>query len=383
MQRAVHIERVCRRRRAFTLVELMATIAIIGVVIALLLPAVQTARESARRTQCMGNLKQIGVGLHLYARAYGDAFPPGTVAPWVSVNNASGIPYTFGHGSTTMYLLPFIEQMNLYLGYYTGEPPLSSATLPSVIDGIRDNAPAGSTYITSNNVSNSWAKIPGSNTQINKTSIATYMCPSDYAISPVPAALTNYGNARLNYISSAGPQSPWNPCSDPSLAPGLFNAYKKNDTGSVGVPGVFGTFGDMAKTWASAPNKVFSVSDCRCRIAAVRDGLSNTILFGEVRPDCSFPAFLGWASTGNGCGSGNTLIPLNYDSCNTAALVSNTDCSIPFNLNPAGFGFKSRHPGGVSFLMGDGVVKFITEDIAYGTLQQLGAKADGELLQAY
>lgn len=388
MQRkgATHHEWRWHRRSAFTLVELMATIAIIGVVMAMLLPAVQTARESARRTHCMSNLKQIGVGVQLYARAYGDAFPPGQVSPYVNVNNASGIAYSFGHGSTTMYLLPFIEQINLYSGFYTGEPPLSSATLPSVVDGIRLEAPTA-TYIVSNNVSNGWAKIPGSTTQICKTSVATYMCPSDYEITPVAAAFTNsnsnYRNARLNYISCAGPQSPWNPCSDPSLAPGLFNTYKKNDTGSVGVPGVFGTFSDMAKTWGSAPNKIFSISDCRCRIAAVRDGLSNTILFGEVRPDCSFPAHLGWCSTGNGCGQGNTLIPLNYDSCNTAAKVSNSDCSIPYNDNPAGFGFKSRHPGGVSILMGDGVVKFINDDIDYATFQRLGAKADGELLTDY
>ena len=99
--------------------------------------------------------------------------------------------------------------------------------------------------------------------------------------------------------------------------------------------------------------------------------------------DCSFDGFLGWGSTGNGCGQGNTLAPLNHDSCNTAALVTNTDCSIPYNSNPSADGFRSRHPGGVSILMGDGVVQFISDTIDQWTLQYLGAKADRRLISAY
>lgn len=92
-----------RRRRAFTLVELLVVIAIIGVLVGLLLPAVQAAREAARRMSCSNNLKQIGLGLHNYASAYGEQFP-----------NAGydGVDYLNDY-SPQAKLLPFLEQQNL------------------------------------------------------------------------------------------------------------------------------------------------------------------------------------------------------------------------------------------------------------------------------
>src|SRR5262249_48998123 len=93
-------------RRAFTLVELLVVIAIIGVLVALLLPAVQTARESARRTQCNNNLKQIGLAIHNFEGAYG-IFPP--AATRVSDQN----PWM--HGPTWwIYTMPYMEQQNTY-----------------------------------------------------------------------------------------------------------------------------------------------------------------------------------------------------------------------------------------------------------------------------
>src|SRR5688572_33061782 len=93
----------------FTLVELLVVIAIIGVLVALLLPAVQAAREAARRSSCMNNLSQLNLAIHQYEMAHG-AYPPGTVAAAGPISNTA----TGYHHSWTVQILPYIEQQNAY-----------------------------------------------------------------------------------------------------------------------------------------------------------------------------------------------------------------------------------------------------------------------------
>src|ERR671912_555830 len=103
------------RRRGFTLVELLVVIAIIGILVALLLPAVQAAREAARRMQCGNNLKQLGLALHNYHDTF-KVFPPALLnsghvsAGYVTANFPEGPRNHSGH----LFLLPFIEQTTLH-----------------------------------------------------------------------------------------------------------------------------------------------------------------------------------------------------------------------------------------------------------------------------
>lgn len=99
-----------KNRRGFTLIELLVVVGIVAILVALLLPAVQQAREAARRTQCKNNLKQIGVALHNYHDAHG-VFPPG----WIAVEDGLHAPHDGGNGAGWgLMLLPFVEQTNLF-----------------------------------------------------------------------------------------------------------------------------------------------------------------------------------------------------------------------------------------------------------------------------
>src|SRR6267142_6033154 len=96
------------RHAAFTLVELLVVIAIIGVLVALLLPAVQAAREAARRTQCSNNLKQLGLAAHNFNDTF-SRLPPGGGAQ----GGGGGLSASTDYGSWLVYLLPYVEQTNL------------------------------------------------------------------------------------------------------------------------------------------------------------------------------------------------------------------------------------------------------------------------------
>ncbi len=155
-------------RRGFTLIELLVVISIIGLLIALLLPAVQAAREAARRMQCSNNLKQIGLGMHNYHSTH-DVFPPG----YLSATPTGGVETGPGWGWGTM-LLTAIEQSPLY------------------------NATNFSLPITD----------PGSST-VRSTRLSVYLCPSSPDLGPI--TLNDAGGKALvvglaasQYIASAG-----------------------------------------------------------------------------------------------------------------------------------------------------------------------------------
>lgn len=137
------------RQRGFTLIELLVSIAIIGTLVALLLPAVQSAREAARRAECGNNLRQLGLAAHQHHDTYGH-LPPG-IGYFPDVGNGAFGTYQF-------HLLPFFEQSNLYqrsLGPVAFPPPIGTATV----------------------------RYPGNN-EVYRQPVATFLCPSDPSVEP-------------------------------------------------------------------------------------------------------------------------------------------------------------------------------------------------------
>jgi len=136
-----------RCRRAFTLIELLVVMAIIGILIALLLPAVQKVRAAAARIQCINNLKQIGVACHNYHDAQ-QSFPPGYLATVPYIDGATDTTPGWGWGA---YLLPYIEQDNLYHGIDLNQPLQNSAAIQTVVKLYlcpADELPEGTFSIT-------------------------------------------------------------------------------------------------------------------------------------------------------------------------------------------------------------------------------------------
>jgi prepilin-type N-terminal cleavage/methylation domain-containing protein/prepilin-type processing-associated H-X9-DG protein len=255
------------RQRGFTLIELLLAIAIIGTLIALLLPAVQAAREAARRSSCGNNLKQIGLAINSYESAHNE-LPPG--AKW---GRWGPLVKRKDHGSMLVILLPYVEQQAVYNSF-----DFSKRT----IDG---------------------ALIPGTDRPIGSQTIESYLCPSDLRETLYEGVVPH------NYAASRGPTGVFEnslcPCPNPWSA---MEMAKVDDLQEYAGP--------------------FTRIGLACKINEITDGTSNTIFVGEVRPACSEHVRAGWATTNNGNGYCTTLIPINYDTCNDEATDL---CHRPFN----------------------------------------------------
>ncbi|MHB8865299.1 MAG: DUF1559 family PulG-like putative transporter [Pirellulaceae bacterium] len=329
------------RRLAFTLVELLVVIAIIGVLVALLLPAVQAAREAARRMQCSNNLKQIGLALHNYHDTF-KTFPDtycGVPDAW----NAAWAAGTY-RGSVKVRLLPFIEQQPIY-------------------DAIN--------FATDTD----WQVLPTNNQYINRQSIPGFRCPSsgDEMITP-------WGLASDNYGSSGGPTpeswegSPSCPCN----ATQFYQPYMSHPALNKGYYN-----GNPAGPFTRNPS--WSGMWYLTSMGKITDGTTNTIVFGERLARCSDHGHNGWYISNNGEGMLTTLIPINFDTCHPVGytgdpLTGKTECNRQCTWNTE-FGFRSKHPSGSQFAFADGSVHFLSQTIDMWLYQWMGAKDDQEVVR--
>ena len=332
-------------RAGFTLIELLVVIAIIGVLISLLLPAVQKVREAANRTQCQNNLKQIGLALHNYHDTF-KRFPPGYIDGNKSTSaTLAGIPDNdVGPGwGWASFLLPYLEQGNVYnrIDFKQGV-------------GI------------------------GVNVQMSQQPLSVFQCPSDDLQEAFPIYDSTFTTpiavvAHGNYVGCNG----WVEC---------YNNAGGFCAGGVGNDGLPGTTG-------AAANGLF-YRNSKTNIASVIDGLSNTIVVGE-RSSNHAPSTWTGAVTGARCPAWMATIPPtqpytpppgpaydNADFDEALILAHGNATHLPSSDFPIYDPdvFYSKHPSGANFLFGDGSVHFLSSNIDPNTYQNLSTIAGGEVL---
>jgi len=311
-----------RRRGAFTLVELLVVIAIIGVLIALLLPAVQAAREAARRTQCFNNLKQMGLALQNHNSARGE-YPTGGSEPWHD-EGAADSRFSKGYG-WMVQILPYVENetlRNLSKGYGAG-------------DRQRD-------------------------LEVRKTPVSMYFCPSrrQNIVRIVPGSAEDCAKGcALNDYASATPSNNLNtasPTHDPWYWQGVTHGTVKAGKEYFGV---------ITRTIASDP----------CKDKDITDGNSNTMVIGEKR------IFLNRYDIGDwhddiGWTDGWDPDIVRYTGYLPGPDV-NEGAGVP--ADRLGYHFGSAHSTGINVVFADGHVALLTYDIDLVTFNALGDRRDG------
>jgi len=333
-----------RQKPGFTLVELLVVIAIIGILVALLLPAVQAAREASRRINCANNLKQYGLAIHNYAGTYKEHLPQGSYN-W-------GLPYT----GWQPLILPFVEYQSVY------DQLNLSCNNPSSPIVMGANADARFYTIKGDD------KI--ANKPIRYNTFPYARCPSDTS-EPLL-----YDWFQTSYTGSLGAQH------TTSADPGNCNTWQIFAETATGFPDhgntldprqISGMFGRLAPPM---------------KFTHIGDGTSNTIMVGEILPVCHDHTEGFWGYNGMGTAHASTVVPINdFTTCygdNPAdaqgkAGVTKAQCAPRSNWNYS-WGFKSRHVGGAQFVFGDGNVRFLNKTIDHFTYQKLGGKNDGQTI---
>ncbi|MEM9704034.1 MAG: DUF1559 domain-containing protein, partial [Planctomycetota bacterium] len=326
------------RRLGFTLIELLVVIAIIAILVSLLLPAVQQAREAARRSQCQNNLKQLGLALHNYESTYSQ-FPPGG---WDSYNG----------WSQQSQILPFIDQGNLSELIDFGQPLMDPQYLAFVTILNPPNAPAAG------------------------FAVDTFLCPSDgeNPISSVGARQISIPGISVAPADHVDIYAATNYMMNVGSGPGL-NYYEANPSGTDGV------------FWRG----------CDTGFQSLRDGTTNTVAMTETllglrgedtteladaqrqmaRTDTGgspgertaeeLVASINSNTTYAGNRATSWIRDLGYNTYVDGFLAPNSDIPDVAHHGGGVIGARSAHPGGVNSLLCDGSVRFVSESVRVET----------------
>lgn len=332
-----------KARAGFTLVELLVVITIIGILISLLLPAVQAAREAARRMQCANNLKQIGLALHNYLNSVA-LFPPGEQFEAVSISGDYGPTWAIS-------ILPHMELASLF------------DMLDPVSPTFSDPIPKG----------------PVAHQAALCTPIAAYMCPSSGHPKTLNIDVVRTPNA---------------------------DGFARNDYGLLEYVGIAGSnrnppYGPLDVTAPSSPSTGGSLFiNSKIAPSDIRDGLSNTMIVGEYsgvaigqQPRSNGGIGLGEVAWGWGGGRNAGGAHVEYYSTKIVGYPPNsqvylkqpswdccTDCMEPSPNTSIQSALKSNHPGGIYALMADGSVLFLDENITIAVYRDLADRDDAHPL---
>jgi prepilin-type N-terminal cleavage/methylation domain-containing protein/prepilin-type processing-associated H-X9-DG protein len=339
-------------RPGFTLVELLVVIAIIGILVALLLPAIQAAREAARRTQCVNNLKQLALACQNYADNYKERLPWNSDPAWQGANRSRSF-------SWIVKALPYFEQETLYNQINFDDPGGNRGgnTAPNLVP----------------------------NRALRQTVLTALLCPSNDQEPLISRQNRGYdeGNgdgggdsaARTDYVGSMGHMwSGWRDCQNAQ------NAF-------AGVPDPNGYFVQGGGTpWVdgNADNEQATVNGLfrywgSFRLADIRDGTSSTIIVfedyhwrgvdGNGRLDTTPTTDAAWMSPLGAIG--NLRNPLN----NRNPAFNQYDGN---GTEPRCHGWSSNHPGGAQCAFADGSVQFYSNDISPLVKYALATRSGGE-----
>jgi prepilin-type N-terminal cleavage/methylation domain-containing protein/prepilin-type processing-associated H-X9-DG protein len=324
------MRRYLRPRLGFTLVELLVVIAIIGILVGLLLPAVQAAREAARRMQCSNNVKQIGLAFHNYESAI-KSFPINFAKRNIPPFGNTGPDIANSGRSWMQMILPYIEQGNLYanIDFNVGLTPKSS--LPT--------SPVGKNRI------------------VAATVIPTFLCPSDDSNEGGTLA------SRSDLNDTSAPADRWAVTGYKAVAGQNWNWGVFSPVVGVGKNG--GQNDGLNRGDGVISSNQTNVNSTT-KIGHLTDGTSNTFIVGEAMPGWSQ---WNWWYNPNACTA-------------TCAIPLNRVLKVAKNIGdwPNNYGFASRHTGGANFGMGDGSVRFLSENITTVIYRASATISGGEVV---
>lgn len=308
-----------RNRDAFTLVELLVVIAILGILVALLLPAVQSAREAARRADCSHRMKQLGLAAHHFHDAY-KRFPPGYLG---SIPQGPSPPWLGQSNGSLTFLLPYLEMGAVYDRLDENRAAYGSVSLFDV-DRMGENFWSRT---------DSWTAA--------QARLKAFLCPSENERRPANTIVTIhlYYDSAANEVTEAG---------------GRYSGDTADVLGRTHYLGIAGSMDEDGR-WRKG---VFS-NRSENGFSEIRDGSSNTLLFGEnvggrASDDPEMYHALSWA----GCG------------------LAGTD----WGLGDGWFQWNSRHPGVVQFCLADGSVRAISESIEHDVFEAASGIGEGTVV---